>query len=312
MTLKEISQATKHLKVLFIEDDEIVRQSTYKVLKNLFTEIDIACDGMEGLEKFNSNKYDLIITDLEMPKLDGVEMLKIIKKAQPDVYIIILSAMNNSHYLIDTIKIGIDRYLFKPLALNQLLESLEGIIQKENVKDKLLNYNTNLELAIKKRTQELENQMNIDDLTSLSTLSALMSKLDKIDNFKSPVVLLINIDSFRILNQLYGFQIGNEILIEFANLLKQYNQNKDYELFRINADEFVLLDTVEYLDIDKYEKDLNELFLLVEQSEFKIDTIEETVEFDITVGISFSSTKPLKKANMALYEARKRGRNFIG
>ena len=312
MTLKEISQATKHLRVLFVEDDEVVRQSTHKVLKNLFSKIDIAIDGMDGLEQFNSNKYDLIITDLEMPRLDGVEMIKSIKKDQPDIYIIILSAMNNSHYLIDTIKIGIDRYLFKPLVLDQLLESLKGIIQKENVKDKLLNYNTNLELAIKQRTQELEDQMNTDDLTSLSTLSALMSKLDKIDNFKSPVVLLVNIDSFRTLNQLYGFQIGNEILIEFANTLKQYNKNKNYEIFRINADEFVLLDTAEYLDIDKYEKDLNELFVLVDKSEFKIDTIEETIEVEITVGISFSSTTPLKKANMALYEARKRGRNFIG
>jgi len=312
MTLKEISEATKHLRVLFVEDDDSVRQSTFKVLQNLFTSIDIAEDGLDGLKKFNDNEYDLVITDLEMPKLNGVEMLKEMKKINPAIYMIVLSAMNNSNYLIDTIKIGIDGYLFKPLVLNQLLESLQSVIQKENVRDKLTHYNTNLESEIQQRTKKIEDMMNIDDLTSLYTLSSLMSNLDQKDNFKSPVLILINIDSFRIFNQLYGFSVGNEILVAFANMIKEYNENRGYELFRINADEFVLLDIVEFLDIDKYEKDLNDLFVLVDQAEIKIDNIDELINFDITAGISFSSSTPLKKANMALYEARKRGRNFIG
>jgi diguanylate cyclase (GGDEF)-like protein len=247
-----------------------------------------------------------------MPKLNGVEMLRQMKQLNPNIYMIVLSAMNNSSYVIETIKIGINGYLFKPLRLEQLLESLQSVVQKESVKDKLNNYGLNLESEVQQRTKELEDMMNTDDLTSLSTLSALMSSLDKKDNFKSPVLILLNIDSFRVFNQLYGFAVGNEILIRFANMLKEYNINRGYDLFRINADEFVLLDIVEYLDIDKYEKDLDALFALVQDTEIKIEGIDESIDLEITAGISFSSSTPLKKANMALYEARKRGRNFIG
>lgn len=312
MKLKEISSHTKNLRVLFVEDDEMVQSTTSRVLENFFSTIDLATNGRDGLEKFKENSYDLIITDLEMPKLHGLDMLIEMKKVNPDIYVIILSAMNNPSYLIDTIKIGIEGYLFKPLMIDKLLESLESIIQKESIRNKLLNYNNSLEDEIAKRTIELENRMNKDDVTSLGTLSSLMSKIDNIDNFKSPVVILLNIDGFRIYNQLYGIESGNEILRAFTKMLEEYNCGKDYQLFRINADEFVLLDIVEYLDIDKYEKDLNELFATVLESEFSISGVEEKIELQITSGISFSSSMPLKKANMALYEARKRGKDFIG
>jgi diguanylate cyclase (GGDEF)-like protein len=312
MTLKEIADITKKLNVLFVEDDEAVKIATSKVLENMFKNVDLACDGEEGLHKFKENNYDLVVTDLEMPKLNGVDMLKQIREISPNVYIVILSAMNNSTYLIDTIRIGIDGYLFKPLMKDQFMETLESIVQKENIKHRLLHYDENLENEIKHRTKVLTNQMFTDDLTHLDNLSSLMSKIEEEDNFTSPVVILINIDSFRVFNQLYGFQAGNEILIEFASFLREFNKNKEYQLFRINADEYVLLDTVEFLDITKYEKDLDELFSKVHSHEFKIDTLEDSVDLEITAGISFSSSKPLKKANMALYEARKRGRNFIG
>ena len=123
---------------------------------------------------------------------------------------------------------------------------------------------------------------------------------------------MVNIDKFSIYNQLYGLNAGNEILIKFSNILKQFNEGKAYKLFRINADEFVFLDQVEYLEIDRYEHDLNELFTLVENKELFIAGVDESIDLEITAGISFSSSQALKKANMALYEARKRGRNFIG
>ena len=193
--------------------------------------------------------------------------------------------------------------MFKPLDIDKFMDILDEIFAKKEIRKKIENYKNNLMQNIDK---------NIDNLTSLFNFNALMNLLEQSDHFTTPVLILINIDSFRMYNQLYGFDIGNKILVEFANILKKFNKDKKYQLFRINADEFVLVDNAEFLVIDKYENDLNELFSLIEKTNFVANDVEVPLVIEITVGISFSSTDQLKKANMALYETRKKGKKFIG
>lgn len=310
MKLEEITQITKNFKVLFVEDDASVREVTSRILNLFFPVVDTASNGIEGLEKFENNFYNLVISDLAMPKMDGLEMLKKMKAKKPDLYILILSAMKNPDAVVESIKVGIDGYLFKPIQFDKVIESLENIIRKEMINNKLVVYKSNIDEEVEKRVQKIEEEVNLDKVTGLKTLASLVQKLEHMDNFHSPVVVLINIDHFKTYNQLYGLDIGNEILFKFSKLLVNYNENRDYELFRINADEFVLLHRVEYLDIDKYEKDMKELF----ETKFTVivESLDVSIDLEITAGISFSSSQALKKANMALYEARKRGRNFIG
>jgi len=310
MTIEQIKDITKDLKVLLVEDDEKVLDITLKILGTFFPNIQTAIDGQDGLEKFKLNSHNLVITDISMPKMDGLEMIKAMREIDDTLDVVILSAMNEPKAIVESLKLGIDGYLFKPLSFNKFIEVMENVFHKEAIKSKLVSYDTNLNDEIQKRALELNKEIITDKITSIGTLSSLMLKLETIDNFKSPVVILLNIDNFKIYNQLYGVEAGDKILIKFANILKEYNKNRDYELFRINADEFVLLDTIEYMDIDKYEKDMEELFKL--DTLIDIEGVDEPVDIEFTAGISFSSTQALKKANMALFEARKRGRNFIG
>jgi len=308
MTLRNITAISQKLRVLLVEDDQAILDITTNLLKVFFPNLDTASNGQEGLEKYKDKNYDLIVTDIKMPKLNGIDMLKEIKKINPNIHTIILSALTEKEIILETAKLGVDGYLFKPLVFEQFLNVLENIISKDNVNKKISSYNETL------LTEEAQNINNftIDPLTGLATLPVLMNKLEAIDTFHSPVVLLINIDKFSVYNQLYGLASGNEILIKFSNILEEFNKDKTYTLFRINADEFVFLDQVEYLEIDKYEKDLEQLFELVGNSELYINGVDENIDLEITAGISFSSSQALKKANMALFEARKRGRNFIG
>ncbi len=307
MNLKNITEVTNKFKVLFIEDDKTVQDITYRVLSSFFQTIDVADDGIEALEKFKNKNYNLIITDLAMPKMNGAVMIEKMRAVRDDFYVIVLSAANDSQSAIDSIKAGIDGYLYKPFMFDKFLELLEVIMQKETINNKLENYNENLNAG--KHNGE---NMSFDAMSGFGTLPLLISRIDNMDKFKSPVLILINIDNFSTYNQLYGLECGIEILKKFSDLLREYNKGKNYELFRINADEFVLLEVVEYLDIDKYEEDMKDLFLMVENSTIEIKDLDLNIDLEITAGISFSSTQPLKKANMALYEARKRGRNFIG
>lgn len=310
MTIEEIKNITKNLNILLVEDDLSVLTITAKTLEIFFPNLDTAVNGLEALEKFKSTKYDIVITDLAMPKMDGIEMIKQMKLIDPNLDVIIFSAMNNPKAIVESLRLGIDGYLFKPLVFDKFIEIMKNVLNKEVVKTKLSNYNTMLLDQYDKKTQALIDGLYQDKITSLGSLSLLMTELENLDKFVSPVIILLNIDHFKVYNQLYGIDKGNEILIRFGEILKQFNQNRTYNLFRINADEFVLLDKIEYMDIEKYENDMEELFSL--DLSFHIDGIEEKIELEITAGISFSSTEPLKKANMALFEARKRGRNFIG
>ncbi len=308
MTLREITEISQRLNVLLVEDEEQILEITANLLRVFFPNLDTATNGQEGLEKFNQKDYQLVITDIRMPILDGIEMLKSMKKINSDLFVVILSAVTDKETILDVTKIGIDGYLFKPLKFEQFLTIMEEIINKENINTKISTYDQTL----KEINLSNINTFAIDPLTKLATLPVLMNELDSVDTFHSPVVMLINIDKFSIYNQLYGLSAGNEILIKFTSMLTDFTKDKSYKVYRINADEFVFLDIVEYLEVEKYEKDLNELFEFIEQNSFYLNGVDEPVELEITIGISFSSSQALKKANMALYEARKRGRNFIG
>jgi len=129
--LKEIVKITKKLKLLYVEDNENARLSTLGILEQFFDRIVVGVDGVDGLEKFKEGDIDLIITDINMPKLDGLEMLKEVKKIDPTVVSLIFSAYTESTYFIESIKIGIEGYLIKPINFEQFI----GVITKavENI-----------------------------------------------------------------------------------------------------------------------------------------------------------------------------------
>lgn len=313
MSLEDYLKITKNLNVLFIDIDEMSQESIATVLKNtFFPKLDTSLDANEALELFKSKKYDLVITDLNLSTIDGKELIDKFKSINPELFVIVVSAINEHEDVIDTMTHGIDGYILKPFVFDEFIKILEEIIRKVNVKGKLSLYEKCLEELVEERTSEIENNLYMDKLTGLGTLSSLLNTLEELDNFKSPIVILINIDRFSEYNQVYGLNIGNEILKQTSEFLKTYNRDKEYKLYRINADEFVLVDVQDYLHITKYEQHLEELFEKIENQTFTIDSVEEPLEIDITVGISFSSSDTLKKANMALYEARKLGKNFIG
>ena len=128
--LEDIIKYTFPLRLLYVEDNEHARESMMNVLEEFFGDIVIACDGQEGLEGFKNNKIDLIITDINMPRLNGIEMIKEIRKTDTDIPILILSAYNESSFFLDSIKFGVDGYILKPLVISQFMEILKKVTQR--------------------------------------------------------------------------------------------------------------------------------------------------------------------------------------
>ena len=132
--LKSIINETKKLKLLYVEDNKGARKSTLDILGEFFEHIIIAINGEDGLEKFKSNKIDLIITDINMPKMNGLEMLKEIKSLSSDMVALVFSAYNEAEFFVQSIKIGVNGYLLKPINFDQFLSALETAIQRIEAK----------------------------------------------------------------------------------------------------------------------------------------------------------------------------------
>ncbi len=122
-------------KILIIEDQQAIRN----VLRNILHEednnyeIDEACDGWEGFEKIKRNNYDLVISDIKMPKLDGIEVLEGIMKIKPEIPFIMISGHGDIDTAIETIKKGAFDYISKPPNLNRLLTTVRNALDRKNL-----------------------------------------------------------------------------------------------------------------------------------------------------------------------------------
>ncbi len=132
--LDELIEETSNIRLLYVEDDISARESIRLFLEEFFTDIVVAEDGQEGFEKFQENDIDLIITDINMPRLNGLEMVQKIREIDKSVPTLIFSAYSELEYFIDSIKLGVDGYLLKPFDIEQFINSLQGVLAKIQLK----------------------------------------------------------------------------------------------------------------------------------------------------------------------------------
>jgi DNA-binding response OmpR family regulator len=111
---EELKICAKELNVLVVEDDKDLNELLTNMLKMFYKSVESAYDGKDGLEKYVNGNYDIIVSDINMPNMNGVEMAKEIKKFNRDQVIIVLSAHNEPHFLIDLIETGVDGFSQKP------------------------------------------------------------------------------------------------------------------------------------------------------------------------------------------------------
>ncbi|RXJ88387.1 hypothetical protein CRV01_13290 [Arcobacter sp. CECT 8983] len=133
-SLKELVEFSKELKVLFIEDNLDVREQLYKLLKNFFSNIDVCFNGKEALQQYKNHQinssdfYDLVITDISMPKLDGIELCKEILLINKEQKILVISAHTEKEKLAQLNEIGVTYILQKPVEHDNLISTLTNLI----------------------------------------------------------------------------------------------------------------------------------------------------------------------------------------
>ena len=118
-----------NLTLLYVEDDEIIRQNAVEYLNNYCKEVFQAKDGQEALAVYKDKKPDVIISDIEMPKLNGLEMAKQIRKEDKKTPIIIATAFTEQNYLLEAVELQLIKYITKPISSKKLKEALALVLE---------------------------------------------------------------------------------------------------------------------------------------------------------------------------------------
>ena len=250
----------KNITILYAEDEKDLREVTHQILKGFTKKQYVAQNGQEGLELFKKyeKEIDLIITDVNMPILNGLDMVKEIKKINLNIPIIVATAFSNKEYLLEAIDIGVDKYVLKPIDIAKLLQVMSQSLIYHELKD-----------------------LYTDKLTNLPNRNKLKKDLDEND---IDLMALLDVDEFSTINDLFGEKIGDTILYELANKLKEYFNDEDYIVYRIEADKFTIVSRKSNQDVNEF-YDLCKAFAdKIEKESLLID--EDEIDINITIGIA--------------------------
>jgi DNA-binding NtrC family response regulator len=135
MLSRELKSIAQNLSVLYVEDEEDTRAQLTEILSMFFKNVVVAENGKEGVEKFKSNPVDLTLSDLTMPVMDGIEMLKEIFLIKPDAKTIVMTAHNTGEALLEKEHLYSTDILYKPIDIHKTLQLLydvcRGIIKSD-------------------------------------------------------------------------------------------------------------------------------------------------------------------------------------
>lgn len=284
-------------KILVVDDEKIMLMLTQRILSKKYNVI-CATSGAEAIKLFEKETPDLVLSDLMMPEMDGYELHAILQeKSNGAVPIIFMTADESDESESKGFEIGATDYIRKPLKAELLLRRVDKAL--ENL-DKI---------------HGLKTAASTDMMTGLLNKSAVQKEIGEMIEKSSGVLLMMDLDSFKLVNDIYGHGMGDKILIRFSELIKNIIRETDLA-GRMGGDEFVAY--LQHVDDEKILQNKTEYLnkeILKSAKEFMGENFE--VPLGVSVGAVFSPdegkdfSELYKKADSALYKVKQRGKHGL-
>lgn len=175
LNIYNLLEENMNYKILVVEDDNQIQELIVEFLSSQDYIVDTANDGVEGYEKFKSGKYDLVILDVMMPKLDGHSLCKMIRNIDKEVSVIFLTALGDEENEIKGFDLRADDYISKPFSFNILIKRVEAVLRRKNKEiseDEVLKFEgLKLELqTFKSYVDEVEIELTLKEFNILKLM----------------------------------------------------------------------------------------------------------------------------------------------
>jgi diguanylate cyclase (GGDEF)-like protein len=302
-----LQDAAKGMRVLYVEDDPFIRREYITFLSRFFDEIDSECNGEDGLKAALVYRYDLVITDYQMPLLNGLEMIEKIKERYPTQATLLVSAHKESDILHRSVELGIDGYLFKPIERVQTIDVLYKIVSKISMEKENLTYKEHLEELVIEKSREALLTYTVDRVSGLFSLAMLENDLLE---HRNNSLSLLKINNFKNVNDFYGYSVGNSILKQTAELLSRFIEEEAipfHAIYRVSGAHFAVLSPLDAKELYHY---IHRIIHKFEATELQINGQMMYLEMGAGI-VDHGDDAPLSHADIALRQAEKEGNIII-
>lgn len=295
-------------KILVVDDDLDLLTFVTATLETQGYQIKQAQSGQEALECLQGWRPDLVILDINMPVLNGIETLRKIKSADYFTAIIFLTAESRTEQIITGLDAGADDYMSKPFSPNELLARVRAQLRIKDLTDQLQIANEKLQALVE-----------IDDLTGLYNMRNIYSKLDyeikRAQRYDRHVaVIMMDMDFFKRVNDTNDHLFGSFVLKEVGGIIRRTIRDTDIGA-RYGGDEFILI--LSETNIEGVKIFCERLRSTIENYEFN----NGESKMKLTASIGFAIAQPKNKildarmlvkwADRALYDSKTKGRNQV-
>jgi diguanylate cyclase (GGDEF)-like protein len=214
--------------LLIVDDDDLIRMTLSVAIESFGFHCIVASDGLEAVDILKQTKCDLVLSDIIMPNMDGLELLKYVKANQPATDVIIATGYSDRASYADVIKAGAIDFIKKPIDHFELEAKLARAVRERQL------------------VSELEQLSMCDGLTSLLNRRAFdfrfLSEVERAHRQAYELFLaFIDVDNFKEYNDNFGHQEGDKVLVSLGKILEECTRNSVDMTFRLGGDEFAVL-----------------------------------------------------------------------
>lgn len=214
--------------ILSVDDNTDVREMLHEMITRLGHASAIAVDGVEALEYLRTNQVDIVITDINMPRLHGMELISRIRGEFEDIDIIAVTGYHHRYKYTDVIEAGASDFISKPFNINELEAKINRIIRERLQREQLRL------LSVRDGLTGLYNRRHFDDNLRREAIRAFRQHYGL-------YILIIDVDNFKEYNDKFGHQRGDQLLRELARIMTLYIRNNVDSAYRYGGDEFAVL-----------------------------------------------------------------------
>ena len=307
--LENLDNGAEHAKtnVLVVDDEEILRNLLSDVLQEEGYNVRSLGCAEQALKLVTEGEVDIIITDIKMKGMDGIQLLKKTKEISPDTDVIVMTGYASIETAVESMKLGAIDYLNKPLNIEQIRVIVNKAVRQRLIKKKAEESGFYKKLSQLDGLTELFNHRFFQQLLEIEIARA------RRENWPLSLVIL-DIDNFKIFNDKNGHPMGDLALKKLSWLLKNNSRSCDF-VARYGGEEFAII--IPNMNKKQAEGMANRLRKAVEKSKFEREKVLPGGVFTISMGIAeFPSDAKnrqqlIEHADQALYEAKHAGKNKV-